>query len=78
MPRGPSRAPRSRRAWAARLLLLNDFAALALSLPHLGPADLRQVGGGRRVALAPKAVLGPGTGLGVSGVLYAIAGTGWR
>jgi glucokinase len=54
-----------------RLLLLNDFSALALSLPHLGPADLRQVGAGVPVERAPKAVLGPGTGLGVSGVLFS-------
>ena len=53
-----------------RLLLLNDFAALALALPHLDVTDLRQVGGGQAIPLAPKAVLGPGTGLGVSGVLH--------
>jgi glucokinase len=53
-----------------RLLLLNDFTALALSLPHLSVADQRQVGPGVPVELAPKAVLGPGTGLGVSGVLH--------
>lgn len=54
-----------------RLLLLNDFTALALSLPHLQASDLRQVGAGEPVDLAPKAVIGPGTGLGVSGVLFA-------
>lgn len=54
----------------SRLLLLNDFTALALSLPQLAAADLRQVGGGVPVERAPKAVLGPGTGLGVSGVLF--------
>lgn len=54
----------------SRLLLLNDFTALALSLPRLAPRDLQQVGGGTSVALAPKAVLGPGTGLGVSGVIF--------
>ncbi len=65
-----------------RLLLVNDFTALALSLPHLDASDLRQVGTGRSVPLAPKAVLGPGTGLGVSGLLYdrghwlALAGEG--
>ncbi|MCQ1548907.1 MAG: glucokinase, partial [Candidatus Accumulibacter phosphatis] len=53
-----------------RLLLLNDFTALALSLPQLAAADLHQVGGGVPVERAPKAVLGPGTGLGVSGVLF--------
>ena len=28
------------------LLLLNDFEALALGLPYLGPSDLHQIGGG--------------------------------
>ncbi|KFB75667.1 glucokinase [Candidatus Accumulibacter cognatus] len=55
----------------SRLLLLNDFTALALSLPQLTAADLRQVGGGVPIERSPKAVLGPGTGLGVSGVLFA-------
>jgi len=53
-----------------RLLLLNDFSALALSLPHLPAAELRPVGSGIPVAGAAKAVLGPGTGLGVSGLLH--------
>lgn len=65
-----SRADLQARLGLPRLLLLNDFTALALSLPHLGPGDLRQVGLGTPVAFAPKAVLGPGTGLGVSGVLF--------
>ncbi|WP_300337736.1 glucokinase [Accumulibacter sp.] len=66
----------------SRLLLLNDFTALALSLPRLPAGELRQVGGGTTLALAPKAVLGPGTGLGVSGVVFdrgrwlALAGEG--
>jgi glucokinase len=56
----------------ARLVVLNDFTALALSLPALGAAQSRQVGGGRAVAGAPLALLGPGTGLGVSGLLGAV------
>ncbi len=64
------RAEIQSRLGLTRLLLLNDFAALALSLPHIEATDLRQVGPGTPVALAPKAVLGPGTGLGVSGVLH--------
>jgi glucokinase len=58
----------------ARLLVINDFTALALSLPALQPSDLRQVGGGRPVDGAPLALLGAGTGLGVSGLLPASAG----
>ncbi|WP_300450983.1 glucokinase [Accumulibacter sp.] len=65
-----ARAEIQRRLGLECLLLLNDFTALALSLPHLTASDLHQVGGGVAVPLAPKAVLGPGTGLGVSGVLF--------
>jgi glucokinase len=54
-----------------RFLVLNDFTALALSLPALPPQDLRQVGGGQAVAGAPLGLIGPGTGLGVSGLLPA-------
>lgn len=46
--------------------VINDFEALALSLPFLPAADLRQFGGGKPVAGAVKAVIGPGTGLGVA------------
>jgi len=52
-----------------RLLVLNDFAALALALPRLTPDDLRQVGEGSPAAQAPLAVIGPGTGLGMAGLL---------
>jgi glucokinase len=52
-----------------RLMLLNDFTALALSLPHLPVDQLRQIGGGQSVAGAPLALIGAGTGLGVSGLI---------
>ncbi len=52
-----------------RLVVINDFTALALALPDLPPGDLRQLGGGAAVAGAPLALIGPGTGLGVSGLL---------
>jgi len=52
-----------------RLTVINDFTALALSLPALASADLRPIGGGTAAPDAPLAVLGPGTGLGVSGLL---------
>ncbi len=52
-----------------RLAVINDFTAVALSLPELAPSDLRQVGGGAPAEGAPKAVIGPGTGLGVSGIV---------
>jgi glucokinase len=52
-----------------RLLVLNDFEALALALPTLADGELQAVGGGRADASAPCAVIGPGTGLGVAGLL---------
>lgn len=50
-------------------IVLNDFAAISHSLPHLLPADLRQIGAGTAEPRAPMAVLGPGTGLGVAALL---------
>ncbi len=67
----------------SQLLLLNDFEALAWSLPTLTQQDGFQFGGGRAVRRAPLALIGPGTGLGVSGLLptatnawVALAGEG--
>jgi glucokinase len=54
---------------AGRCVAVNDFTALALSLPLLRDADLRWLGGNSAVPGAPLAVLGPGTGLGVSGLV---------
>lgn len=51
------------------LRVLNDFTALALALPALAPQELRQVSGGAPVAQAAIGLVGPGTGLGVSGLL---------
>ncbi|KAB7604181.1 glucokinase [Verminephrobacter sp. Larva24] len=53
-----------------RLLVLNDFTALALALPLLRPEQLRQVGGGAAVAGSAVVLIGPGTGLGVSGLVF--------
>lgn len=52
-----------------RLLVLNDFTALALSLPLLRPEECVQVGGGSALPQAPIGLLGAGTGLGVSGLI---------
>lgn len=51
------------------LHVLNDFTALALALPELPENELRQVGGGAARVGAPRALLGAGTGLGVSGLV---------
>ena len=62
-----------RRLHLKRLVVLNDFEALALSLPTLTQRELRPVGGSavRAIDDAPCALLGAGTGLGVSGLLPA-------
>src|SRR5690349_2667754 len=49
----------------AQVRLLNDFEAVALSLPHLAPDDLVQIGGGERLTQAPSVAVGAGTGLGL-------------
>ncbi len=54
---------------AERCLVINDFSALAMSLTALAPSDLRQIGSGRAVPGATMALLGAGTGLGVSGLV---------
>jgi glucokinase len=52
-----------------RLVVLNDFTALALALPGLGPDGYRQVGRGQPVPGTAIGLIGAGTGLGVSGLL---------
>ena len=52
-----------------RLEVLNDFAALALAVPALAGEDLLVIRSGTAVDSAPRAVLGPGTGLGVAALL---------
>jgi len=59
-----------------RVLLINDFEALALSLPGLRvDSDVRLFGSGRPDPALPMAVVGPGTGLGVAGCIPN--GSGW-
>lgn len=53
----------------SRLLVLNDFTALALGLPTLAAAHRMKLGGGEADAEAPIGLIGPGTGLGVSGLV---------
>ena len=57
-----------------RLDVINDFTANALALPYLRPADVDQVGGGNPVPERPVGILGPGTGLGVSGLVWTRSG----
>ncbi|MFL6696009.1 MAG: glucokinase [Vitreoscilla sp.] len=58
-----------------RLLLINDFTALALSLPVLQPEHLRRIGtAGQADSKGAIGLIGPGTGLGVSGLLHDTSG----
>ncbi|WP_207455382.1 glucokinase [Azospirillum sp. SYSU D00513] len=52
-----------------RLAVVNDFTAVAMSVPRLAPGDLRQVGEGTPDGAGVVGVLGPGSGLGVSGLV---------
>lgn len=55
--------------------VLNDFTAQALAVPALDENDVVQIGGGAPAPKSPIAVIGPGTGLGVSGLIPS--GAGW-
>jgi glucokinase len=51
------------------LLVVNNYTALAMSLPHVGPDGRRQVGGGEAQPDGVIGLIGPGAGLGVSGLV---------
>src|SRR5262245_14732955 len=61
---------------ARRVLLLNDFEALALALPKLSEDEIQVVGPAQPDRKLPMAVIGPGTGLGVA-TCVPTAGGGW-
>lgn len=54
-----------------QLIVLNDFDATARGIPYLAPADRMAIGGGVAGAEAdgPIGIIGPGTGLGVAGLI---------
>lgn len=58
-----------------KLVVVNDFTALAMALPGLLPNQRRQVGGGTAVPRSVVGLIGAGNGLGVSGLIPA--GSGW-
>lgn len=64
-----SQAELKERLGLQRLIVVNDFAAVAWALPQLGPADVHAVGGGTAVPRATLAALGPGSGIGVSALV---------
>ncbi|MEU1426518.1 glucokinase [Nocardia sp. NPDC005746] len=58
-----------RRLGLARLEVINDFSALALAVPQLPNEGFVRIGTGIRRYDEPMAVIGPGTGLGVAGLM---------
>lgn len=63
-----SRAALERALGVARLVVINDFSALAHALPLLRRPQYRLFAGPRPRPRLPMAVVGPGTGLGVAGI----------
>lgn len=59
-----------RRYGFADVQVINDFSAIALAIPRLRASDRRKIGGGRAIKQTAIGVLGPGTGLGVSGLIW--------
>jgi glucokinase len=49
--------------------IVNDFQAVAYALPTLTSTDVERIGGGEAKGHAPKAVVGPGSGMGVACLL---------
>lgn len=56
------------------LHMLNDWEAMAMAAPALKGSDLEQIGSGEPVPDAPKGLIGPGTGLGVSSLVRSRRG----
>ncbi len=54
----------------ADVVVLNDFEAQALAVVALGAGRCEQFGGGEHDPHASRVVLGPGTGLGVAGLIH--------
>lgn len=53
------------------LIFKNDFEALAMSIPFIQSNELHKIGGDEMKKRKAIGVLGPGTGLGVSGLVYS-------
>lgn len=53
------------------VIVVNDFEAQALAVADMDPTHVVELGGGRAEENATRVVLGPGTGLGVGGLVRA-------
>ena len=58
------------------LKVVNDFEPQAMAIPYLADEDLLKIGDAEVLPGYPKAVLGPGTGLGATSLISI--GNGWR
>lgn len=54
------------------VMVVNDFEAQALAVASLGPENQVKIGRGEELEGHSKVVLGPGTGLGVAGLVHAL------
>jgi glucokinase len=54
-----------------KLVLVNDFTAMALSIPRLNDIDTLRIGGGQTNPQGAIGLVGPGTGFGVSALILA-------
>lgn len=52
------------------VLVMNDYEAQALAVVALDADHLKPIGGGKRLEYANRVVIGPGTGLGVAGIVH--------
>jgi glucokinase len=66
-----SRQKLQRRLKLKQLIVVNDFAAVALALPFLKAKDVLQIGGGKADAHGNLLACGPGTGFGVAVLVRA-------
>ncbi len=58
-------------------VIVNDFTAMAMGVRHVGAEHHRRLGGGTALEGAAIGVMGPGTGLGVSGLVPDGHGQYW-
>ncbi|MBE8182074.1 MAG: glucokinase [Candidatus Portiera sp.] len=58
----------------SRLKIINDFTALSLAVPLMKEQDVIKFGSGIVIDEKPIGVLGPGTGLGMSGLIHSNSG----
>lgn len=66
-----SQAAISKQFGLKKLIVINDFTAIAMSVPNIAKDKLVQIGGKKSIPNAPIAIFGAGTGLGVANLIYA-------